>query len=296
MKAIALLLFIFLNLQAIETIGVVVKIKGSVYGVLDNQKREIKVQENIYKDEQIITQSNGWILIEQPQGNIIKISSNSDIVFDDSKIVTHNKGEIFFNINKNQITTAIAKNLPKFTIKTKTATMGIRGTNFIISLNDDKEQVMLRNGDLTVNANTGTFNYFKSQMLAEMQAFKDEFEAYKKQQAEEYKKYKESFAGYTPVAPTASVQMKPRRIISIDPLKKNLFEDNFNDETDNKFGDFDNFGNINNTQPTIQSDNSDKPNQSNDEIIEQKIPTQKSNDGFNDPDFFDEKVDKELNF
>ena len=138
-------------------------------------------------------------------------------------------------------------------------------------------------------------------MLAEMQAFKDEFEAYKKQQAEEYKKYKESFAGYTPVAPTASVHMKPRRIISIDPLKKNLFEDNFNDETDNKFGNFDNFGNINNrAQKTYtQEPQYSQPSQQKREvqpIKQQKTPSYKSNDGFDDPDFFDEQIEKELDF
>ena len=290
MKTLALLLFLFISLQATESIGLAVKIKGSVYGVIDNQKRAINIHDTIYKNEQIITQDNGWLLIEQAQGNIIKISSNSDIVFDDSKIVTHNKGEIFFSVNKNQITTSIAKNLPKFTIKTKTTTMGVRGTNFIVSLNNSKEQVMLRDGDLTVNANTGTFNYFKSQLLAEMNAFKDEFEAYKKQQEEEYKLYKESFEGYTPVAPTASVQMKPRRIISIDSNKRNLFEDNFTDETDNKFGNFDNFGNINDTKsyshPYIKE-----------EIVkptEQPNELKKSNQM--DDIFFDEKIEKELNF
>ena len=268
-------------------IGKVVKIKGEVFS--DGHK--LKLGDKIQDKNSVKTKKNGWVMIEQPSGNIIKISSNSNIKFNSANKITQNKGRVFVKVNKNSFSKALAKGLPRFTVKTKTATMGIRGTNFVVDLNSNKEKIMLRNGDLTVNANKGTFNYFKSEMLAEIQAMKDEFKAYKKQIIKEFKAYKESFAGYKPQPPTKKVKMKPRRVIVIDPLKNNLFEDNFSDNDDNEFGEFDNFGGFKTAHTTNISHNKN--------LSKHKNRHHKQGDSFNsnnDPDFMDSKIDKELDF
>jgi len=280
---------IFLSISLVfgASAGKVVKIKGKV--LIGNKK--LKVGDIVADKKSVITKNNGWVMIEQKSGNIIKISSNSNIKFNSSNIITQNRGKIFVSVKKGGFSKGLSKGLPRFTIKTKTATMGIRGTNFVVDLEGKKEKVMLRNGDLTVNANKGSFNYFKSEMLAEIQAMKDEFKAYKKQQAEEFKAYKESFSGYKPQPPTKKVKMKPRRVITIDPIKNNLFEDNFSDSDDSDFGSFDNFGGF-----TPNSKTSHKFSKAKKSKISK---SNKSNSDFNDnndPDFADSKVDSELDF
>jgi len=244
-----LLIGIFFSyIQSQDIMGIVLKMRGKATIIRDGNIIPIKLKDIILKDDTIQTSDKGWLFIEQPSKNIIKLSSQTNIKFNNSKLVTQDSGKIFFKVQKSRFVKGLSKTLPSFTIKTKTATMGIRGTNFVIDVDDSSEKIILRDGDLRVNANKGSFNYFKSELLAEMQKFKDEFAEYKKQNEKEFKAYKESFAGYKPQPPVSTLQVKPRRVINIDSIKGNLFEDNFNKETDVIFDIFDDFGGFKNTK------------------------------------------------
>ena len=244
-----LLIGIFFSyIQSQDIMGIVLKMRGKATIIRDGNIIPIKLKDIILKDDTIQTSDKGWLFIEQPSKNIIKLSSQTNIKFNNSKLVTQDSGKIFFKVQKSKFMKGLSKTLPSFTIKTKTATMGIRGTNFVIDVDDSSEKIILRDGDLRVNANKGSFNYFKSELLAEMQKFKDEFAEYKKQNEKEFKAYKESFAGYKPQPPVSTLQVKPRRVINIDSIKGNLFEDNFNKETDVIFDIFDDFGGFKNTK------------------------------------------------
>lgn len=116
----------------------------------------------------------------------VKLSDKSEIIMNELSTlnVTGFKntdvedGEVLFNITK-------TSQLKGFMVKTKTATIGVKGTQFAVVADNRSMKVFLNEGRITVEAVKGEFKRYVEKEL-------DEFEAYLLQQQSEYKKYKEN--------------------------------------------------------------------------------------------------------
>ncbi len=90
-------------------------------------------------------------------------------------------------------------------VRTKTATMGIRGTRFLVTDTPERNEVGMRKGVLSVSSPGEEFEIHKKKEMDEFEAFKREgeaavnkeksdFEAYKKNTEEEFVEYKREFS------------------------------------------------------------------------------------------------------
>jgi predicted nuclease with TOPRIM domain len=101
-------------------------------------------------------------------------------------------------------------------IKTRAATIGVRGTTFIISENNEQngESVALKEGLLQIESNGPAFEIHKKRIPDEFEQFKleqqkqrqelqDEFERYKQQTMQEFVEYRREFT------------LRPNRVINL---------------------------------------------------------------------------------
>lgn len=90
-------------------------------------------------------------------------------------------------------------------VRTKTATMGIRGTRFLVADIPDRNEIGMRKGTLNVESPAGEFEIHKKAELDEFEAMKREgqaavnkeksdFEAYKASVEKEFVEYKREFS------------------------------------------------------------------------------------------------------
>jgi len=165
-----------------EFFGVVTKVKGMPKA----DEIILKVGDKVYTTQTISTDSNSRLIIKQENGNIIAIGKNSILSLSDKAFVKQKKGNIFFNITKK----AAIIGKYRFKIKLKTATMGIRGTNFIVKNSEKEEEVLLRKGKLEFIAQEKEFAIYKKKMMNEFSTFQNEFNEYKKNLMHEFNEYK----------------------------------------------------------------------------------------------------------
>ena len=165
-----------------DLFGIVTKVKGSPKA----DEVVLKVGSKLYVHQSIFTDKTSRVVIKQKNGNIIAVGKNSVLKLNDKSLVDQKKGNIFFNIAKK------ASKLGKyrFKIKIKTATMGIRGTNFIVKNDEDNEEILLRKGKLEFMAKNNAFALYKEKLEDEFNGFKNEFKEYKNELMREFDKYK----------------------------------------------------------------------------------------------------------
>ena len=181
-RTVIILLTCTILLFGADVFGVITKTKG----ISQVDGKSVSVADKVYVGQTILTNKNSRILIKQKNGNIIAIGKNSTLKLDDKFLVTQEKGNIFFNIAKK----AAKFGKYRFKIKLKTATMGIRGTNFIVKNGDENEEILLREGKLEFMAKNNAFALYKKKIEDEFNTFKNEFKEYENELIREFNQYK----------------------------------------------------------------------------------------------------------
>lgn len=182
-----------------EVFGTVKKIKGDAF--MDSVI--LKVNDDLYIGKNIITKNKSKVIIKQKNGNIITIGENSKLELINFDEVGQKKGKSFFNIvpSINKLS-----NKFKFKIKLKSATIGIRGTNFIVS-SANTENITLREGKLDIIANKDKFKIYNKKTVEEnygvdaqkekfeefLNNFNNEFLEFKRKQEYEFEGFKKKF-------------------------------------------------------------------------------------------------------
>ncbi len=149
------LVFIIISHVSIASIGKLKFVKGSV---LVNNK-EAKTQTQINNKDTISTKKKSLTIIEFKDGSKIKLSEKSKLVISnylaDKRDVNLKEGNGFFNIIKSKVSKK-----ENFSVKTKTASLGVRGTTFFvsygISLNNDDTWICVNEGQVDVTAKSTT--------------------------------------------------------------------------------------------------------------------------------------------
>jgi len=163
MSKIFLILIIFFGSTTLWAgIGNIMAFKGHVDVLRDTEKISAKMGMEIKQKDKILTQKSSRIQIMLKDKTVITVGSNSEFSFDEyffdgtknSKIkMSATKG--FFRSLTGKIGKIAHKN---FKLKTKSATIGIRGTDFWGEIGIKKEIIACINGAISVEVNNDTFN------------------------------------------------------------------------------------------------------------------------------------------
>ena len=147
MKYIAILFFIFLNPALLFAQGKVHFAKGLV--LLDNKK--IKKGNQVKIGQVLQTKKDALAIIKLNEGTTFKVNENSKIKIQMIKgkkkgtILSLIKGNAFFKYKK-------SKKSKGLRVKAKSVSMGVRGTEFFASLDDNDVWMCVNEGAVAVRA------------------------------------------------------------------------------------------------------------------------------------------------
>ena len=179
----------------------IVKIEGQVYIINSQgeQRRPEKKQYLVNSNETVITRKDSKAVIQYEDGVMSVLDEKSSIRVEQSGWLSQLGGKVYYVFRKVFGTNKTKK------VKTKFATIGIRGTTFIVDMNSEDQQVALKEGELNIESTDENYEVIKSQGVAEEfeafrkqavqsgQAMEDEFTDYKKNIKKEFIEYKKSF-------------------------------------------------------------------------------------------------------
>jgi hypothetical protein len=137
MKALVLSLLLICTSVFAKNAGKVIFVKGKVYQITNKKKQILKKDDKLFDNSMIITSDNSIGVISLNDGSKLKINKNSKLQVKLGKIpkVALYKGSSFFNVLKDKV---VSKT--KFKVITKTASLGVRGTEFFVSYGKDKSK------------------------------------------------------------------------------------------------------------------------------------------------------------
>ena len=190
--------------------GKVLKINGEVEIVnAKGEKRLIKkVDEPLNEMDTMVTKKGAHIVVQFNDGALSVLDEKSRLRVEKTSWFSYLGGKVYFSFKK-------IFGEPR-RVKTRAATIGIRGTTFIISENEKQngETVALKEGLLQI-VSTGPafevhkekiideFTQFKQQRQQEKQAMQSEFEQYKQQTRQELVEYRRQFT------------LQPNRVVNL---------------------------------------------------------------------------------
>jgi ferric-dicitrate binding protein FerR (iron transport regulator) len=190
--------------------GKVLKFNGEVDVVnAKGEKRSVqKVDEPLSEMDTIVTGENSRIVVQFDDGALSVLDEKSRLRVEKTSWFSYLGGKVYFTFKK--------VFGPQRNVKTRAATLGIRGTTFIIKENAemDGESVALKEGLLQVESTGPAFEIHKQremneyeryrmEQMAEKQQMQDEFDEYKKQTMREFVEYRRQFT------------LKPNRVIRL---------------------------------------------------------------------------------
>ena len=166
MKTVILLFSLVMTL--LGDIGVITAIKGSAE--LQNQEHVQAVHKGlgVNTEDLLVTAAASKVQVILNDNTVITVGPESKYLFErynneeDPEVVMQlQRG--FFKV----ITGKIGKIAPKrFTVKTKAAVIGIRGTQFMASLHDDEEVIACTKGRISVTTMERVYEVNRGEMLS----------------------------------------------------------------------------------------------------------------------------------
>ena len=190
--------------------GKVLKFNGDVE-VIDAKggKRTVKeTDEPLHEMDTIVTNEGARVVVQFDDGALSVLDEQSRLRVEKTSWFSYLGGKVYFTFKK-------VFGEPR-RVKTRAATIGIRGTTFIISENDEQngESVALREGLLEIESTGPVFEIHRQKELDEFERFKQEqqavgaqmqndFEQYKKQAMREFVEYRRNFT------------LQPNRVINL---------------------------------------------------------------------------------
>ncbi len=138
---IILIIFLFISSIFAGEVATITALKGNVFVLRDAKETALKLGDKVQEKDTIITKNKTKVQIIFKDETIISIGKNSNFSVNEYLFEDSQPPVAKFSMLKGAmrvITGRIGKVAPdKFSIKTKTATMGIRGTNFTLVVGED---------------------------------------------------------------------------------------------------------------------------------------------------------------
>ena len=176
----------------------VIKVDGEVYIVdADGNRRTVEESRFVVREmDTIVTAEGGNAIVRFNDEALSVLDENSRLQVEKTRWLSHLGGKIYFSFRK---VFGDSRQL-----KTRFATLGIRGTTFIIYDDGNGQGVALQEGLLDIESPGAAFEIHRQQALDEFETFKQqalqqqqdthrEFDDYKKQVQREFIEYKKNF-------------------------------------------------------------------------------------------------------
>lgn len=198
----SLVLFIPVLSMADESVekarGHILKVDGDVE-IINAQGESRKADDSrliIREMDTIVTRKGGKAVVQFTDGALSVLNEKSSLRVEKTSWISHLGGKIYFTFRK-------VFGEPR-KVKSKFATIGIRGTTFIINDDEDGSSVSLQEGLLDIESPGEAYEIHKQKVVDEFEAFKQkardkqvalqgEYKDYKKQTMKEFVEYKKSF-------------------------------------------------------------------------------------------------------
>ncbi len=227
---IVIALFLYQSTAAAEEFrGRILKVNGDVHVI--NEKGETrKLEESrflVREMDTVVTSDNGTAVIRFNDGSMSVMSEKSSLRVEKTNWLSHIGGKIYFTFRK-----VFGK---KRNVRTPFATIGVRGTTFIVFDDEDGQGVSLQEGLVEVESQAEAFEIhrvremdefeqFKQQMEERRKQMRSEFDSYKKDMAREFVEYRKEFT------------LMPERTLRFDGNR--VDESRFTGEEEKAFEDF----------------------------------------------------------
>jgi len=194
--------FIFhTGLRAENSRAKIVKVQGEVYVTnTSGDKRKVDSKEFLVNsNETVVTSKGSKAVVQFDDGAMSVLDEKSSLRVEKSGWLSQLGGKVYYVFRK-----VFGKEKSR-KVTTKFATIGIRGTIFIIDVETGNQQVALQEGKLNIEspdddyeflkpaAVTGDFNAYQKQEQETQQKLRDEFKDYKKSISKEFIEYKKNF-------------------------------------------------------------------------------------------------------
>jgi hypothetical protein len=167
MKILSLLIFIFLTLSA--NIGSVGAYRGSAKLIRQGESLDISSGMILKQHDTIVTKTETKVQLIMKDETIITIGPSSYFKIDSYSFENSKKNTLNVQLKHGffrAITGKIGKIAPeRFKIRTKSATIGIRGTDFGAYVGEQSEYIGCFNGKIDVLTKDKTFEVDKSMMV-----------------------------------------------------------------------------------------------------------------------------------
>lgn len=199
LSAITLLLLMFSACTyAEEYRGKVIRVDGDVH-IVDAGGNCHTVEETdflVRELDTIVTAEGGKAVVRFNDGALSVLDEKSRLQVEKTRWLSHLGGRIYFIYRK-------VFDKPRG-VKTRFATLGIRGTTFIIYDDDNGQAVALQEGLLDVQSPGPAFEIHRQEVLDDFEAFKqqsqqqqqalrNEYDEYRQQMQDEFIEYKDNF-------------------------------------------------------------------------------------------------------
>ena len=212
----------------------IVKIQGDVYIVNQQgeQRRPHKSNYLVNQMDTIVTGQRSKVVVQYDDGAMSVLDEESKLRVEKSGWLSQLSGKVYYLFRK-----AFGRQEPR-KINTAFATIGIRGTTFIVYENEDGQGVALQEGKLNIESpgadyeihkqqQADDFEAFKQQMQENSEALQREYQSYKKNINQEFVEYKKSF------------DLEANRMIRFDGNR--VEENELSDDIVDSFDDFESF-------------------------------------------------------
>lgn len=192
MKLFRFLAVLLLALCAADAAVTVFKVRGEVNAASQQGERPLLAGMALEPGERVITAAASQAALRWPDNTTVVIGPGSTLLIETADKVAQERGEGYFWVNALKKATSAINGVadPHFSVQTKTATIGIRGTEFIVRSDDDAEAVFLKSGAVEVSALEGEFEHFKTKAARGIEAELNAFEAFKSGQNKAFETHK----------------------------------------------------------------------------------------------------------
>jgi len=164
----------------------IVKVQGQVY-VKNSSGEKTKVESQPYlvnSDETVMTHQNSKAVLQFDDGAMSVLDEKSSLRVEKSGWLSQLGGKVFYVFRK-----VFGREKSK-KVTTKFATIGIRGTTFIVDVEKGSQQVALQEGKLNIESPSDDYEFYKPA------AIENDFAAYQQQEIERQQKLKKEFIDY----------------------------------------------------------------------------------------------------
>jgi CHASE3 domain sensor protein len=195
-KIISLVVFTLMAVQSFSLLaepskyrGQVLKFNGDVEIVDVKGGRRVvkKINEPLNEMDTIVTKKGARIVVQFDDGALSFLDEKSRLRVEKTSWFSYLGGKVYFTFKK-------VFGEPR-NVRTRAATIGVRGTTFIIAENKTGESIALREGALQIKSNGALFEVHKKKIMDEFNQFKQQYQQAQKNIKNEFEQYKKHTAG-----------------------------------------------------------------------------------------------------